>query len=284
MASIALSAAATPAQAEQPPRRVAGSHSYLRPVLRLASILGCVLLWHLASTLKLDLGVVRFGNVPSPADTLGGLRAFLGTGDAGRHLLASLARVGQGFLLATLAGVPLGLLVGRFASVRDLAMPPLEIVRPIPAVAWIPLAILMLPTSEGSMVFITFLGAFFPILINTAHGVEDVDPRLIASARSLGAGTGALFREVIAPCALPSIVTGLVLGIGAAWFCLITAEMISGQFGIGYYTWASYTVQNYDGVVVGMIVIGLLGMLSSWLVRAFGRVLMPWRIVDGDGR
>jgi NitT/TauT family transport system permease protein len=124
-------------------------------------------------------------------------------------------------------------------------LPPLEVLRPIPAVAWIPLAILMFPSSEASMVFITFIGALFPILLNTIHGVEGVDPRLVASSRSLGAGRWTIFTEVILPAAAPSIVTGLSIGMGTAWFCLVTAEMISGQFGIGYYTWASYTIQNY---------------------------------------
>ena len=126
------------------------------------------------------------------------------------------------------------------------------------------------------MIFITFTGALFPILLNTVHGVEQIDPRLIASARSLGGGSWAIFLEVVLPGAAPSIVTGLSIGMGTAWFCLVTAEMISGQFGIGYYTWASYTVQNYADIVVGMLVIGALGMGSSMLVKRGGQALMPW--------
>jgi len=159
-------------------------------------------------------------------------------------------------------------------------MPPLEVLRPIPAVAWIPLAILMFPSSEMSMIFITFTGALFPILLNTIHGVESVDPRLIASARSLGSGGLAIFTEVILPGAGPSIVTGLSIGMGTAWFCLVTAEMISGQFGIGYYTWASYTIQNYAEIVVGMLFIGVFGMVSSMLVKRLGLALMPWHLQE----
>jgi NitT/TauT family transport system permease protein len=151
--------------------------------------------------------------------------------------------------------------------------------RPIPAVAWIPLAILMFPSAEASMIFITFTGALFPILLNTIHGVEGVDQRLIASAQSLGAGRGAITCEVIIPGALPSIVTGLAIGMGTSWFCLVTAEMISGQFGIGYYTWESYTLQNYADIIVGMTLIGGLGMSSSVLVRKLGKALMPWRTI-----
>jgi NitT/TauT family transport system permease protein len=155
-------------------------------------------------------------------------------------------------------------------------MPPLEVLRPIPAVAWIPLAILMFPSSELSMVFITFTGALFPILLNTVHGVEAIDPRLVASARSLGAGRWAILREVVLPGALPSIVTGLAIGMGTSWFCLVTAEMISGQFGIGYYTWESYTLQNYPDIIVGMLLIGVLGMGSSALVKRLGALATPW--------
>ena len=126
------------------------------------------------------------------------------------------------------------------------------------------------------MVFVTFTGAVFPILLNTIHGVEAIDARLVASARSLGTRRWRLFSEVVAPAAAPSIVTGLSIGMGTCWFCLVTAEMIAGQYGIGYFTWESYTVQNYPAIVVGMLAIGALGMGSSALIRWAGDRLMPW--------
>ena len=139
----------------------------------------------------------------------------------------------------------------------------------------------MFPSSELSMIFITFTGALFPVLLNTVHGVEGVDARLVASARSLGAGRLAILREVILPGAAPSIVTGLSIGMGTSWFCLVTAEMISGQFGIGYYTWESYTIQNYPDIIVGMLLIGVLGMGSSLLVKRLGSLLTPWYRTGG---
>jgi NitT/TauT family transport system permease protein len=191
------------------------------------------------------------------------------------HLGSSLGRVFAGYLAALVIGVALGLAIGRSKWAEDTLLPPLEVLRPIPAVAWIPLAILMFPSSELSMVFITFTGALFPILLNTVHGVEGVDPRLMASARSLGrralgdpARSGAAGRA-------PSIVTGLAIGMGTSWFCLVTAEMISGQFGIGYYTWESYTLQNYPDIVVGMLLIGVLGMGSSLLIKRLGGCSRP---------
>src|SRR5206468_5143765 len=122
-----------------------------------------------------------------------------------RHLSASLVRVSIGFGIAALLGIVLGLLIGRRRWARDTFLPALEVLRPIPAVAWIPLAILMFPSSEGSMVFITFVGALYPILLNTIQGAETIDPRLIAAARSLGTPPLRLFVEVIVPGAAPSI-------------------------------------------------------------------------------
>lgn len=267
-------AGASPAAAA--PRSPVEAWPWRRIALGSASLAACALLWHLASTLRLQLGVVSFVHVPPPAEVLEAARDLALSPKLRHHLAASLARVFAGFGLAVAAGVLLGLLIGRLRTVRELLMPPLEVLRPIPAVAWIPLSILMFPSSEGSMVFITFVGAVFPILLATVHGVESVDPRLVASARSLGTRRWRLYAEVIAPGAAPAIVTGLAIGMGTCWFCLVTAEMISGQYGIGYFTWESYTVQDYANIVVGMLAIGVLGMGSSALIRAAGRRLMPW--------
>ncbi|SET13433.1 NitT/TauT family transport system permease protein [Nitrosospira multiformis] len=249
-----------------------------RLVRRISSIGICVLAWHLASTHHVDLGLVTFQNVPSPQEVLAAGWELLQSGKIVSHLTASMSRVFSGYLIAVVTGIALGLIIGRSRTSGDTLLPPLEMLRPIPAVAWIPLSILMFPSSELSMIFITFTGALFPILLNTIHGVEAIDPRLIASARSLGTGHGAIFTEVILPAAAPSIFTGLSIGMGTAWFCLVTAEMIAGQFGIGYYTWASYTVQNYAEIVVGMLLIGLLGMTSSLAIRKLGNAMMPWRV------
>ncbi len=244
--------------------------------LRLASLTACLLFWQVAATTRLNLGLLTFTYVPSPAAVLEAAWRLLHSSELLAHLSSSLSRVFAGYLAAALLGVLLGLLIGRSRWAEYSLLPPLEVLRPIPAVAWIPLAILMFPSSELSMVFITFTGALFPILLNTVHGVEAVDPRLIASARSLGAGRLAILREVILPGAAPSIVTGLAIGMGTSWFCLVTAEMISGQFGIGYYTWESYTLQNYPDIIVGMLLIGTLGMGSSALVKRLGALATPW--------
>lgn len=248
--------------------------------VRLTSIAVCLLVWQWAAATHLDLGIITFQNVPAPKEVLQAAWSLLQSPKLLSHLGASVSRVFSGFIAAALVGIGLGLLIGRSRWAEDALLPPLEVLRPIPAVAWIPLAILMFPSSEMSMIFITFTGALFPILLNTIHGVENIDARLIASARSLGSGRRAIFTEVILPGAAPSIVTGLSIGMGTAWFCLVTAEMISGQFGIGYYTWASYTIQNYADIVVGMLFIGVFGMGSSVLVKRLGHALMPWHLQE----
>jgi NitT/TauT family transport system permease protein len=230
---------------------------------------------------RLSLGVVSFGNVPSPTDVVPAFWALLHSPKLPMHLAASVSRVFVGFCAAAGVGVGFGLAIGRYRMLEDTLLPPLEVLRPIPAVAWIPLAILMFPSSEFSMMFITFVGALFPILLNTVHGVEALDSRLLSTARSLGAKPLALYVEVVLPGAAPAIFTGLSIGMGTAWFCLVTAEMIAGQYGIGYFVWVSYTLQNYANIVVGMALIGVLGMGSSALVKRIGNALTPWYRLRG---
>jgi NitT/TauT family transport system permease protein len=234
-------------------------------------------MWQLASSQRLNLGILTFRNVPPPTEVAQSLLQLMHSPKLYAHLVSSLWRVFAGYGAAALSGIVLGFAIGRSRAASDLLLPPLELLRPIPAVAWIPLSILMFPSSELSMIFITFVGALFPIVLNTVHGVANVDQRLTASARSLGGTRAAILLEIVLPGAAPSIVTGLAIGMGTSWFCLVTAEMISGQFGIGYYTWEAYTLQNYADIVVGMLLIGLFGMGSSWLLTTLGRLLMPWR-------
>lgn len=251
-------------------------HRGTRAGVQWASLALTLLLWHLATTHRWNLGFITFANVPTPADTIAAIVDLAHSPKLFADLSSSLRRIAAGYGVAAASGIVLGVAIGRSQFARLCLLTPLEVLRPIPAVAWIPLAILMFPSSEMSMIFITFTGAFFPILLGTIHGVEGVEPRLVSSAKSLGASNLTILREVVLPGAAPAIVTGLAIGMGTSWFCLVTAEMISGQFGIGYYTWQSYTVQQYPQVVVGMLLIGLLGMGSSALVRAAGRHLTPW--------
>jgi sulfonate transport system permease protein len=248
---------------------------WVRHALRVLSLVLFFLAWHVATTQRLDL-YVRFQNVPTLAKVFDEALMLFASSAYYVHILASLERIYLGFTLATVLGVGLGLLIGWFRTAEDLLLPPIELLRPIPAVAWVPLAIMLWPTERSSIVYITGLGAFFPIVLNTIHGVERVDRGLVRAALSLGAGRAAIFREVVIPAALPAIVTGLSVGMGVSWICLISAEMISGQFGVGYFTWVAYGIVKYAHIVVGMLTIGVLGMASSALIRWAGARLMPW--------
>lgn len=243
--------------------------------LGLLSIALWLLAWQLASTLRLDF-LFRFENVPPPTAVVRAAGELFSTPNFASHVVSSVRRVLLGFLLASVIAVALGLVIGRFRLGRQMLLPPLELVRPIPAVAWIPLAILLFASAEHSMIFITFIGAFFPVLLNTIHGVEAIDRRLLNASLTLGASPLDVYVHVIVPGALPSIVTGLSIGMGTSWFSLVTAEMISGQFGVGYYTWEAYTLQQYPNIVLGMVIIGLLGWTSSAAIQWGGRRLTPW--------
>lgn len=258
------------------PRLVRMTLGLTRPLLRLLALGLFFAFWHLASTYQLTW-YIRFVNIPTPTAVLteglnlGMSKVFY------THIVVSLERIYLGFGLAAVLGILCGLLIGWFRPIEDLLFPLIELFRPIPAVAWVPLAIMLWPTERSSVVFITGMGAFFPIVLNTIHGVEGIDQTLVRAAMSLGAGRGAVFREVVFPGALPNIITGLSVGMGVSWICLISAEMVSGQYGIGYYTWVAYNIVKYPSIVVGMLTIGLLGMTSSALVRLVGNRCMPWR-------
>jgi NitT/TauT family transport system permease protein len=235
-----------------------------------------LLLWQLACAYKLNL-FIRFENIPTPIAVLSALIRHLHEKKFYIHILVSIRRILIGFTLATVMGIGLGILMGRSRTVRDVVIPYIEILRPIPAVAWIPLAILMWPTEESSIIYITLLGALFPIVLNTVHGVEQTPEVLIRAAQSLGAKRLQIFWSVVIPAALPSIATGLAIGMGVSWFSLLAGEIISGQYGIGYFTWNAYSLIEYPDIVVGMLTIGLLGTLSTMAVRKITQPLLSWQ-------
>ena len=247
----------------------------LAALLAVCSLGGMVLFWHLVTTYKVDL-YIRFTNIPTPAEVW---QSVLQAGSNGKFLTnigMSLRRIFIGFALAGVLGVALGLVIGRYRRMHELLFPAMEALRPIPAIAWVPISIMLWPDNEVSIVFITFIGAFFPILLNTVSGVQAVDSVLLRAGQCLGAKEAQIMWHVVLPGAAPQIFTGLAVGMGVAWVSLIAAEMISGQFGIGYFTWEAYSLIAYADIVLGMITIGVLGLLCSWLIRFAGKSLMPW--------
>lgn len=193
------------------------------------------------------------------------------------HILTSIGRIALAFTLATVLGVPLGLLLGCSPRFKDYVLPIVEVLRPIPILAWVPLAIIMFSSTEGPVVFLTFLASFFATALNTELGVRSVERRYVLAARCLGASPLMVFRHVILPGALPYIFTGLEISIGVAWFSLVAAEMVSGQFGLGYVINTSYTMVQYPTIIIGMLTLGVTGYLTSAALRWVGRWLSAWR-------
>lgn len=244
--------------------------------LRTASVLVGLGLWHWAATVKLDF-YINFANVPTPLAVAAALWRHVHEAKFYLHIGISMERIAIGYAIAAIAGIFLGLIMGRSRLVRDLLTPYIELLRPIPAVAWIPLAILMWPTEESSIIYIIFLGALFPIVLNTIHGVDQTPEVLVRAAQSLGAGRVQIFWHVVLPAALPSIAAGLSVSMGVAWFSLLAGEIISGQYGIGYFTWNAYSLIEYPDIVVGMLLIGVLGTLSTYGVKLATRPLLAWQ-------
>jgi NitT/TauT family transport system permease protein len=244
--------------------------------VRVLSLAVGIVLWHLAVVYNVDF-FIRFNNMPAPLVVLSAFIGHVKDSTFYIHILVSMQRILISFALATSIGIVLGVLMGRSKIARDMVTPYIEVLRPIPAVAWIPLAILMWPTEESSIIYITFLGALFPIILNTVHGVEQTPEVLVRAAQTLGASRVQIFWNVTLPAALPSIATGLAIGMGVSWFSLLAGEIISGQYGIGYFTWNAYSLIKYPDIVVGMLVIGMLGTLSTMAVRKLTQPLLAWQ-------
>jgi len=244
--------------------------------ISMASLIAGILLWHLVTLNDFNF-IINFENVPSPMQVWSAFMVQIYDKEFYIHIYVSMKRIFESYILAIFFGVLAGVLMGRSKFTRAVIYPYIEILRPIPAVAWIPLAILMWPTEEASIIYITFLGALFPIIINTLHGVEQTPEVLVRAARSLGASGLQIFWHVVLPAALPSIAAGLAIGMGVSWFSLLAGEIISGQYGIGYFTWNAYSLINYPDIVVGMLVIGGLGTLSTYAVKLLMKPFLFWQ-------
>ena len=221
--------------------------------------------------------------IPPPADVAAALQdlAFGQEGDAFSgmlltHTLASVGRVYGAFLLAAAIALPLGMLIGRISLVRALLDPTLQLLRPVPVTAWLPLSMIVFGLGPRSAFFLVALGAFYPILVNTMFGVRSVDTRLFEAAAMLGMTPAMIFPHVVLPAALPGIFTGLRLGLGFAWVVIVVGEMTGVQTGLGAMIMDARQLSRTEIVIAGMIVIGLLGYLSDQAVQALGRRLLRW--------
>jgi len=231
------------------------------------------------------LQVWRFAKIPGPVAVLTDLLSknpawglSIYTPDYYLHIGISCFRVFAGFAIATIVGVPLGLFMGWSIAFKDYTFPVLETLRPIPILAWVPLAILMFTGVETSVIFLATLASFFVTTLNTLLGVESIDKSYFRAAACLGSQPRHVFWHVVVPGAMPFIFTGLQISIAVAWFSLVAAEMVSGQYGLGYVIMNSYTTMTYVTMVIGMLTLGFVGWVSSALVRFAGNRMMQWHV------
>jgi NitT/TauT family transport system permease protein len=191
--------------------------------------------------------------------------------------LASALRVFGGFALASALGILAGVAIGWSRVFEKTLEPTLQMLRPIPPVSWIPLAIIWFGIADKPAIFLVFLGAFFPVLMNTIHGVKTVDHNLVRAGAMMGATGRQLLTGIVFPAALPSIFSGLRIAIGSAWMLTVTAEMVAVKSGLGYVLWDSYYFLRYDLVLAAMISIGLLGYLSDLGLKAIMARVLHWQ-------
>ncbi|MFI2842223.1 ABC transporter permease [Mycolicibacterium sp. PDY-3] len=244
-------------------------------LVRVASVLAAIGLWELLTANGVRLWL-RFDTLPTVTEIGAALAAKAGTQEYWLDLAQSLIRILTGFGLAALLGVVTGIMLGRSRWFADIFGPLTELVRPIPAIAVVPVAILLFPSDEAGIVSITFLAAYFPIMVSTRHAVRALPTIWEDSVRTLGGGRLDVLRQVVLPGILPGLFGGLSVGMGVAWICVISAEMISGRLGVGYRTWQAYTVLDYPGVFVGIITIGVLGFGTAAAIELIGRRATRW--------
>jgi NitT/TauT family transport system permease protein len=251
------------------------------------SIVVFLALWELGARSKQWFGFVTpwVGQVPPPSAVLAAWVKLLGDVGYWQSWYKSFFRVLGGFLSAMVVGIPVGLAMAVSRTFKGVAFPVFEVLRPIPPLAWVPASIIFWPTQELSITFVTFLGAFYTVVVNVLGGASSIDLRYYQAAQAMGASDWDIFRRIVLPGTLPSIVVGAAVGMGITWEVVVAAEMISGGGsqsggsgggGLGFFIWNSYVGGSYEQIVVGMVSIGIAGYICSEVLRKFGGVFTPW--------
>ncbi|HEX2885201.1 ABC transporter permease [Vineibacter terrae] len=225
-------------------------------------VVGLLLLWELAARSGLASAAV----FPAPSEALRQAAARLTGGEVIVHVLTSLGRILAGFALGAAAGVIIGVMAGWYRGFGAIVRPLIEFLRPIPPLAWIPMAIVWLGLGEASKVFVIFLGAFFPVLTNAYRGVTTIDPLLLRAAQTMDVGGVRLLVRVILPAALPDIATGLRVGWGLSFGVLVAAELIAAQVGMGFLINNARQVGDVGIVIFGIALIGGTNLATDWLL------------------
>ncbi len=225
------------------------------------------------------LGYIKPLILPPPTQVAATFWDLLKSGAMARHVGISVLRVLEGFGIAAFLGLSLGVAIGLSRTIDRLTDLIIQVVKPIPPIAWIPLAILWFGIGEESKVYIIFLGAFFPIIINTIDGIRQTDQKFVEVARILAVPRCKFVRQVVLPGALPAIMTGIRVGLMVAWICVVAAELIAASSGIGYLIMDARQLSQSDVVLVGMITIGVIGKVMDSIVKRLEMRLVGWKVV-----
>lgn len=239
-------------------------------------LIAFVVVWELISTFGQRINPQLEVMLPPPTAVISAAQDLLNRGVLFTHIFDSLKRVLMAVGAATVLGVPLGLAMGWSPRFRNVVDPLLEFIRPIPPLAWIPLSILWFGIGDVQIVYIIFLAAFFPVVLNSLAGARDVDPYLVRAGLSLGARRWTLFSTVVLPAALPHIFTGMRIGLGIGWMALVAGELVAAPSGLGYMINNARTLFRSDYILLGMVLIGALGLVLDYLMRQAARLAMPW--------
>ena len=253
-----------------------GPGAKLGKVLPPLAVIGVVIAVWWAVVVKTESAIF-----PTPWAVVTGAWELAEDGTLWEHIRASLFRVGVGFGLAALVGIPLGLWMGWVAGAYRTFNPIFQMLRPISPIAWIPVAILWFGVGEVSPIFLIFISSVFPMVVQTTSGVHTIDRRYLRAAANFGVSRSVLFRQVVIPAVLPEIIVGMRIGIGVAWLVVVAAEMIALRSGLGYLIMDSRNAGNrYDLVIAAMIIIGMIGLLLDGLTRLLERLkTVRWRYV-----
>ena len=243
------------------------------PLAGVATLLGLIALWQIGDS----LGLIPTLFLPAPVDIAVALYHLTISGELWKHLSASLARLAIGWIAGTVFGIGMGLAIGLWSSMRSPGMAVVSALFPIPKIALVPLFIIWFGIGEGSKIITLAFGVFFPTVIATAGGVDNVPRSLIRMAQSFGLSHAAIVRKVVLPAALPAILNGFRVTSSIAIVLLVAAEMIGADRGIGAFVLSAGNLYDTDNLLAGIVVLSLLGLAVSWLIGLAERLLLAWR-------
>ncbi len=232
-----------------------------------------ILIWQTAS----NMGLLNPLTLPSPSRIFNTFLTLIKKGTLQKNLLISCQRVLSGYAIAAVSAVILGVFIGLFPHFKRMTDLVVQILKPIPPISWIPLVILWFGIGEEGKVFLIFIGSFFTILINVVDGIRRIDVKLIELSNAMVIPKAKYIFQVVIPYAAPSIFTGLRVGLGQSWMCVVAAELVASSTGLGYMIMYARQFGQTDIVIVGMLMIGIIGKLMDSVLMAVEKAVIRWK-------